>query len=177
MHIRSAQITKKVNELLQKFGITAPPIPVRKIARRCGARIVSISDADMDGFIYQEEREIVIGVNREQAPVRQRFTIAHELGHLFLHDHNVLHIDRGFQVRLRNNLSTQGVNIDEMEANRFAAELLMPINFLREDLESRLFDFADDASLCELAKRYGVSTQAISIRINGLGYSPHVDLL
>ncbi len=63
-----------------------------------------------------------------------------------------------------------------MEANRFAAELLMPLQFLRDDLESRFFDLADDESLYELAKRYGVSTQALTIRLNGLGYTPEVEL-
>lgn len=176
MSVRSAQITKKVNELLGKFTVETPPVPIRKIARGCGARIVKIFDADMDGFLYREGSEIIIGVNKDQAPVRQRFTIAHEVGHLLLHEHNEVHIDRGFQVRLRNGVSAQGINTEEMEANRFAAELLMPISLLRLDLESRYFDLADDQSLRELAKRYGVSTQAITIRLNGLGYSPHVDL-
>jgi len=177
MRIRSTQITKKVSELLEEFNIAAPPVPVRKIARGCGARIVKISDDDdMDGFLYREKGDIVIGVNKDQAPVRQRFTIAHELGHLLLHENSAVHIDRGFQVRLRNGLSAQGVNIDEMEANRFAAELLMPLDFLREDLESKFFDFAGDEGFYELSRRYGVSTQAITIRLNGLGYSPQVEL-
>ena len=117
---------------------------------------------------------MVIGVNRDQATVRQRFTIAHELGHLLLHEYSRVHVDRGFRVRLRSGLSSEGTDRDEMEANRFAAELLMPIEFLQADLEKREFDLADDSEFQTLAKRYGVSTQALAIRLNGLGYAPAV---
>ena len=63
-----------------------------------------------------------------------------------------------------------------MEANRFAAELLMPIEFLQADLEKSEFDLADDSELQTLAKRYGVSLQALAIRLNGLGYAPAVEI-
>ena len=62
-----------------------------------------------------------------------------------------------------------------MESNRFAAEILMPIDFLRGDLERQEFDLADDNEFQSLARRYGVSTQALAIRLNGLGYSPTVE--
>ena len=63
-----------------------------------------------------------------------------------------------------------------MEANRFAAELLIPIEFLRADLEHNEFDLAADDQLRAMAKHYGVSTQSLAIRLNGLGYSPAVEL-
>lgn len=171
--MRTQKIQKTAKGLLAKFEIRAPPVPVRRLARGCNARIVQVSghDGDIDGFLYREGHEAVIGVNREQAAVRRRFTIAHELGHLLLHDHDQVHVDRGFRVRLRNSVSTEGTDLDEMEANRFAAELLMPIGFLRADLEKREFDLADDNQLRRLAKSYGVSMQALAIRLNGLGYS------
>ena len=112
----------------------------------------------------------MIGINRNQAAVRRRFTIAHELGHLLLHERFQVHVDRGFRVRLRDGLSSEGTDRDEMEANRFAAELLMPIGFLRDDLRTQEFDLANDSELRALAKRYGVSMQALAIRLNGLGY-------
>ena len=113
----------------------------------------------------------MIGVNRDQAAVRQRFTIAHELGHLLLHERSQVHVDREFRVRLRSGVSREGTDRDEMEANRFAAELLMPIGFLRADLEEWELDLADDRQLRALARRYGVSTQSLAIRLNNLGYS------
>ena len=178
MSLRLVRIRKTARTLLAKLEIQGPPVPVRRLARISGARIVRVAgdDDDIDGFLYQEGDQIVIGVNRNQAPVRQRFTVAHELGHLLLHEHSQIHIDRGFRVRLRSGLSGEGTDLEEMEANRFAAELLMPIDFLRADLEHHEFDLADDRQLRGLAKRYGVSTQALAIRLNGLGYAPAVEV-
>ena len=177
MGVRLALINRNVKNLLKRFGISDPPIPVHKIARGCGARIVRVSgEDDIDGFLYRENERAVIGVNKDQARVRRRFTIAHELGHLLLHEHEEVHVDRGFRVRLRSGVSSQGLDRDEMEANRFAAELLMPIRMLRRDIEDHVFDLADDGELYLLAKRYGVSTQALAFRITGLGYAPTVEI-
>ena len=173
---RWTRIRKEARELLAKFEIRKPPVPVQKLARGCGARIVLVpgNDDNIDGFLYWYGDEVVIGVNRDRAAVRRRFTIAHELGHLRLHEQRQIHVDRGFRVRLRSGVSSEGTDWDEMEANRFAAELLMPIDFLRNDLERQEFDLADDNELRSLARRYGVSTQALAIRLNGLGYSVEV---
>ena len=62
-----------------------------------------------------------------------------------------------------------------MEATRFAAELLMPTKLLREDLEGKELDLTADETLRFLAKRYGVSAQALAIRLTGLGYLPTVE--
>ena len=170
---RRAKVQNTVKELLTEFKVQGPPVPVRAIARGRGAVIVQVpgEDCDIDGFLYREDSKVVIGVNRDQAAVRKRFTVAHELGHLLLHEHQEVHVDRGFRVRLRSDASRVGAYPDEMEANRFAAELLMPIDFLRADLKDQDFDLADDGDLRSLAKRYGVSTQALAIRLNGLSYS------
>ena len=178
MRLRLTRIRRIARTLLSELEIQAPPVPVRQLARHRGARIVRVSgnDGDIDGFVYHKGDEVVIGINQDQAPVRQRFTIAHELGHLLLHELDQIHVDRGFRVRLRNGASSEGTDRDEMEANRFAAELLMPLDFLMADLEEREFDLADDKELRALAKRYGVSTQALAIRLNGLGYAPAVEI-
>ena len=178
MRLRLMRIRRTARTLLSELEIQEPPVPVRKLARLRGARIVRVSgdEGDIDGFLYHEGDEVVIGINQDQAPVRQRFTIAHELGHLLLHEHGQIHVDRGFRVRLRNGASSEGTDQDEMEANRFAAELLMPLDFLMADLAERVFDLADDSQLRALAKRYGVSTQTLAIRLNGLGYAPAVEI-
>ena len=169
MGIRLARIKRDVKELLEQFDISAPPVPVHEIARGSGVRIVKVSgEAEISGFLYPG-RPPVIGVNKEQAQVRQRFTIAHELGHLRLHEQKQVHVDREFRVRFRSEKSSQGINRDEMEANRFAAKLLMPLEFLRRDIEEQDFALTDDKTLWSLAKRYGVSAQAMAFRLNVLG--------
>ena len=147
-------------------------MPVEKIAKAQGARIFYQSlDNDMSGFLYRDKAQAVIGVNTHHAPVRQNFTTAHELGHLLLHDQEQLHVDHGFRVRLRDDMSSQGTDEAEREANLFAASLLMPKEFIEADLASEdYFDLLDDGFLQNLARKYGVSAQALVNRLKNLGY-------
>jgi Zn-dependent peptidase ImmA (M78 family) len=59
-------------------------------------------------------------------------------------------------------------DISEVEANQFAAELLMPLKFLLRDLPEIRIDFESDEKIASLAKRYGVSAQAMAYRIANL---------
>lgn len=172
MAIRRRKIQAMVASLLDEIGINDAPVAVSQIAKAKGARIfVDALDGDLSGFLYRDKEQAVIGVNTSHAPVRQNFTIAHELGHLLLHDQDQLHVDREFRVRLRNDVSSQGTDEAEQEANYFAASILMPREFLERDLEKKeYFDLLDDDSIRELARKYGVSTQALAIRLKTLGY-------
>jgi len=87
-----------------------------------------------------------------------------------LHDQEKIHVDHDFKLRLRNELSSQGTDEAEIEANLFAAELLMPATFLDRDLRALDLNLLDDDAFTRFAKRYGVSTQALLIRLNSLGY-------
>ena len=112
----------------------------------------------------------MIGVNSHHAPTRQRFTIAHEIGHYLLgKDEDQLHVDRGFDLKLRDLTARTGTDATEIKANRFAAELLMPEPFLREDAERLALDPFDEKGTREFARRYGVSMQALVIRLGTLG--------
>lgn len=81
----------------------------------------------------------------------------------------------GYTLQLRNPTSATGANISEREANLFAAEVLMPAKFLQKELRKKDLDLMDDEEksdgvLKSLAKRCGVSLQALTIRLNNLGY-------
>jgi Zn-dependent peptidase ImmA (M78 family) len=68
-------------------------------------------------------------------------------------------------------VSSQGTDDDEREANFFAASLLMPKQFLEEDLAGEDYvDLLDDDFLSELARKYGVSSQALVNRLKNLDY-------
>ena len=68
-------------------------------------------------------------------------------------------------------MSGQGVDEAEREANLFAASLLMPEPFLKVDLlGTKFLDLLDDSDLLDLARKYGVSTQALVNRLKNLGY-------
>jgi Zn-dependent peptidase ImmA (M78 family) len=174
MAIRRRKIESLVQEALAKHRVRQAPVPVEQIAKAQGARIFYQSlDDDVSGFLYRDAVQAVIGVNTHHSPARQKFTAAHELGHLLLHDQEQLHIDRGFRVRLRDDVSSQGTDESEREANLFAASLLMPREFLESDLAGEDFvDLLDDEFLQGIARKYGVSTQALVNRLKNLGYIP-----
>ena len=73
-------------------------------------------DLRRQGFSVRDQASLVIGVNRKHSSTRQRFTAAHELGHALLHDGDPVHYDPGFRVDLRSELSSQGTDVEEMEA-------------------------------------------------------------
>lgn len=172
MRIRRRRIQALVDKLLNEHGIYSPPVPVDRIIRALGIRLhVDALEGDISGFAFRNRHGSVIGVNTWHPLVRQRFTMAHELGHLLLHDVEKIRVDRGFILKLRSDISSQGIDQEEVEANRFAAELLMPEGFLESDIKAMSgIDLLDDENVSALAKRYEVSKQALLIRLVALGF-------
>jgi Zn-dependent peptidase ImmA (M78 family) len=97
----------------------------------------------------------------------QRFTIAHELGHYFFHVGLEQHVDQDFRIAWRNADSSKAVNWTEIEANQFAAQLLMPTAFLEDDLDE--LQVIDKRAVLLLAGKYIVSREAMTIRLSQLG--------
>ncbi len=177
MAVRRGLIRQQAESLLAKFKVAGGPVPVEKIARSLGIDIKPDNvDDDLSGFIVRDGRSkrTVIGVNKSHHARRQRFTIAHELGHYLLHKGQTVHLDenRGaFTVNLRNSESAKGEDPEEREANLFAAELLMPAKFLQQDLYEEDLDLLGDSDvLAKLAKKYDVSVQALTFRLANLGF-------
>lgn len=160
-----------VDALLEDVGVTRPPIPVERVAEALGARVrYAPFEGELSGMLICDDdgQFVVIGVNSLHHPNRRRFTIAHECGHLRLH-HRQTRIDRSpLQVSLRDGTSSLAIDADEVEANRFAAELLMPYDMVKEDLADIELDIEDENALRALAERYRVSTQALTLRIRGM---------
>ena len=101
---------------------------------------------------------------------RKRFSLGHELGHIFLnHKKN---LDAGSTqaiVHKRDVKSASGKYADEVEANFFAATLLMP---RREIDDSINFEQSFDDNVKIIANKFGVSQAAATLRLKYLGYIP-----
>lgn len=166
------EIRKRVEALLKKHDVTAAPVPVEKIAKSLGARVRhSPLDEELSGMIYIKGDTPIIGVNSRHHPNRQKFTIAHEIAHLELHRDSItnqVHVDRKFPVLMRNADSATGTERMEIEANRFAAELLMPSFLLDEMLRKKGFDIDDEKPLESLARKFRVSKQALEFRVRNM---------
>lgn len=162
----------RARALLERFNVTAPPVPVRRIAHLMGAQIrLSPLDDELSGMIFVKDGVPIIGVNALHHPNRQRFTIAHEIAHLELHRQAIeteVHVDKTFPVLMRGPMAATGTDALEREANLFAAELLMPRDFLERALAGQAFDIDDERPLEDLARKFRVSKQALEYRIRNL---------
>lgn len=170
---RAKKIQRLVEELLEQHKISSPPIDVFSIAKMKGIDIVQGDLGDVSGVLLREGSRITIGVNQNHSETRKRFTVAHEIGHLTLHGDEPLHIDKVFAIKLRNRVSSEAVDLGEIEANAFAAELLMPTIMVRQRVQDipEVLDYEkDDNVIKKLANEFQVSQQAMTIRLINLGY-------
>src|SRR5690348_1213181 len=84
--MRKKDIDRSAASLLQDFGLFKAPVDVKAVAERLGATLVFDElDDDVSGFLLREKKTVTIAVNKRHHVNRQRFTIAHECGHLHLH--------------------------------------------------------------------------------------------
>lgn len=146
-------------------GPTTPPIDVMDIANRLGIKVEVTPKLrnNIDGFILKKKDEDIptIYVNKNSSSVRQRFTVAHELGHYWKNHVIDKNSEYGY-VDFRNEQSSKGTNYDERWANSFAAELLMPAKFL-------YIVWASNWSINKIKKSLDVSDAALGNRLTNLG--------
>jgi Zn-dependent peptidase ImmA (M78 family) len=159
-------------KLVDRLGIRTLPIDVEQVASALHLRIV-VEDLgnDVSGLLVSRGRSAGIAVKRGDAPVRQRFTIAHEIGHFVLGHHlqrkQLVHADQHHQVIYRSQSGSRGLDPLEVQANQFAASLLMPAKLVRDQVE-RLQKPMQEADVSALAREFKVSEQAMTIRLTTL---------
>lgn len=156
-------------QLLERFGEHLP-IDIEAIVKAHGIVIRSQELEDsVSGMLVIKDGRTAIGLNENHHPNRQRFTLAHELGHFLLH-RNVsnIFIDAS-TIFFRDGMSSDGSKTQEIDANAFAAELLMPEKQVREVINSQPLDAFDEGAVRRLAAQFGVSAQALTIRLTRLG--------
>lgn len=158
-----------------------PPIDVEAIAYLLGIEI--IEDLDINfindiGYIKVENSKPLIWLNpyENRNENRRRFTIAHELGHFCLH---ILPNKKdGMFVDTEENFSRNAYwDIKELQANKFAANLLMPVWLIRNKGLEVIKEFEDkykepptiDIFIDIMAKVFKVSRQAMKYRLINLG--------
>lgn len=153
----AASDARKIAE--QKL-LTRIPLDVVALAQALGLKVSKEPMAEhMSGYLRRTADGWVLGVNSLHHRNRQRFTIAHEIGHYMLHrDHSSF--EDGLLFRKDANKNPQ-----ETEANQFASFLLMP----KFEFQSALATEGIDA----VAAKFGVSRQAAEYRINTLGSTVH----
>ena len=159
-------------ELLNEHPVARLPVAVDDLAEALGIIVVrrTFEDADVSGMLFRGKRE-VIGVNKVHHWRRQRFTVAHELGHHVLHPGRELILDAPVRVNFRDRTSSMATDREEIEANAFAAALLMPEPMVRAELDRLPEKIRRDVDLTTntLADRFEVSVAALGFRLINLG--------
>ncbi|WP_205521377.1 ImmA/IrrE family metallo-endopeptidase [Phaeobacter sp. LSS9] len=126
-----ARVKSQVRSIREEFGISSPPVNPVEVARNMGVevRFVGFNEdfQNVSGFYDPDENAIY--VNKDEFPLRQTFTIAHELGHALLHRDWAMGED--YRVLMRDDETDHG-EPHEKEANAFAAHLLVPRDMLDE---------------------------------------------
>jgi Zn-dependent peptidase ImmA (M78 family) len=154
------RLDARTKALIARFQ-AKPPVDLRGLARALGVPVKAATlPPNISGEIRpDDDGGYVIRVSRHDSPGRQRFTVAHELAHYLLH--------RG--------LIGGGITDDalyrsgqsdsvEAEANRLAADILMPAELIKERRRA-LERIGVDDLVESLAETFEVSPMAISIRL------------
>jgi hypothetical protein len=139
------------------FTAAELPVPVEAIAEDLLGLHVEEDEIECSGLLLPAERRVVLCSGEPQ--VRQRFTLAHELGHW------VCQVREGHEAPVYCRAADVAPTADrflEREANVFAAELLMPEPAVRTE-------WSRAQSAAELATWFGVSEEAMSWRLFNLG--------
>ncbi len=145
-------------DVLNEYWDGFVPVDIRKIAESVGLTVQESSPERKSGYLNAEAKTIFVSPSESQ--VRQRFTVAHELGHFIL--------GHGSSDRLNTEWSdryTPEQMGKERDANQFAAEVLMPPLAL-----SVLINKMGITDMVKLRKQLGVSSQSLYYRLKNLGY-------
>ncbi len=131
-------------------GLPGPPTPLASVAQRLGVDRISFrSGLPVSGMLERVGDSFRVVCAADQSAGRRRFTVAHELGHAYLATHE----------------SELPGHDHEYFCDRFAAELLMPTQCMKEnDLDSLSI-----TRLRRLSKRFGASFRATAIRCAEFG--------
>lgn len=162
-------INNLTQDIIELYDIQVPIQNINDVVEKLGGRIEESFNVDnmSDGSIRKQDDGFVIFVSPFQSRERKKFTIAHELGHLFLH--------MGYRINLelwnRQENATYyraGDSLEEYQANEFAAAFLMPKNKYKEIMDQNTVGNMVETG--KIADYFGVSVSAASNRGKFLGY-------
>lgn len=137
------------------------PVKLGAIAKKFGLIVKAATlPPNISGQIKETDNQIVIKVNRHDVKARQRFTLAHEISHYLLH-RELLKSGIEDDVLYRSKQSDKV----EAEANRLAADILMPLDVALQLMEKNAEELKGELLYEEIANAMGVSITALKIRL------------
>jgi Zn-dependent peptidase ImmA (M78 family) len=161
--INTSEIESRASQILKEHGLFSLPVDPVSLANNIGIKVNNavFSDDNLSGLIAKRGSSISILVNKSDPPYRKRFTIAHELGHHFLHllsDGEF--VDKKVDLFRDTEGGDQSKKI-EVQANQFAAALLMPSELVKSE-------YKKNNDISDLARKFNVSEDAMGYRLQRL---------
>lgn len=172
--LKLRQVADLAFQMVSNAKITKAPVDVDLIAKYCNVKIEKTDlGGDVTGLLVAHGDFATIAYNPDQSDQRRRFTIAHELGHFVLHrdaESDTVFVDKDFIVKYRSNKMYSDLELrQEQEANTFAASLLMPKEFILDEITSpKLKNLSEQAVIPKLAQIFNVSVPAMTFRLTNL---------
>lgn len=157
-------IEEKAENILSSYKIDSVPVNAIEIAKRANILIQYAPSKKFSGVIYRKDGIAFMAISSSESNTRQRFTIAHELGHFFLHPQKDTFIE------FRDNKKNIARGIKEVQANQFAAALLMPKKILEKDVKNFMETGITESVIRFLADKYLVSEDAMKYRLMNLNF-------
>ena len=157
--VRNQFVRQMARKILAESNVKVPPVDLLLILSTHGIGYEEVEDFPdtVDALIVEDGSKVYAAVNARQHLHRRRFSLAHELGHYFMH---------------RDGMPEEAITIDnppsddmgevtkspaETEADLFAGELLVPLEMLKLHLQK---------GIPELSRIFLVSEQVVSIAIS-----------
>lgn len=160
-----------VNDLFEKYRPSFDQRPVLKQIIKDQNIILKESDLkDISGMLFKDAAQWVILLNQTDSDTRKLFTLAHELGHYYLHSDSMdKFVDSQFiSNTYHRNEDTKYFDV-EVEANEFAGAFIMPKIVIDEYLNRK--SDATQENILDLSKKFHVSPLAVETRLKNLGYA------
>jgi Zn-dependent peptidase ImmA (M78 family) len=158
--VRNQFVRQMAKKILAESNVKAPPVDLLQILTAHGIGYEEVEDFPdtVDALIVEDGSKVYAAVNAKQHLHRRRFSLAHELGHYFMHRQGMPEED----ITIDNPPSgdendTATKSPAEIEADLFAGELLVPLQMLKPYVQK---------GIPELSRLFLVSEQVVSIAIS-----------
>lgn len=143
----------QAEKVLRENYVLEVPVPIGEVCERYGLTVLLANTNQQENSGVLDFEGKLIYINKLDSNFRQRFTVAHELGHFLMHKElGKKHIERKSPIAGEKPWY-------EKEADAFAAHLLVPLEFLKQDCCLPLSD---------ISQKYKVSFDVIGYQMNRL---------
>lgn len=169
IYISREAIERHADVVRIQAGQLSVPINPILIAESLSFKVNFVTFTDeLSGVLIRENGKCVIAINANHSPARRSYTLSHEIGHAVLAHTGDFFVDKTY-INKRDATSSMGTDYREIQANQFAASLLMPKVLLHKEFTLLVnINFERIELIQRMAERFKVSKKAMEYRLVNL---------